>query len=107
MSLTVRFTERAKADVSRNAQWWAEHHSLEQAIKWKDAVWEQMLALYSMPKRHGLAAKNPKFSFDLRQKLIGLGPRPTYRALFVIRDSVVLVLAVLRCSQDSFTPEGL
>ena len=37
---------------------------------------------------------------ELRDKLVGLGSRPSYRAVFTIRDDTVHVLTVRRGSQE-------
>jgi len=38
MSFKITIAAEAHEDISRNAFWWAEQHSYEQAIRWKDAV---------------------------------------------------------------------
>lgn len=53
-----------------------------------------------MPESHGLSLENDDFSNEIRDRLIGIGSRPSYRAVFTIRDETVSVLAVLRTSQD-------
>ena len=81
MSFQLAIAAEAHEDISRNASWWAEHHSYEQAIRWKDAVYEQLETLRTYPERHPLASENPEFPLDIREKPIGLGSRPSYRAV--------------------------
>jgi plasmid stabilization system protein ParE len=107
MSFQVEITDGAHEDIARNALWWAEHHSYEQAVRWKDAIYEQITALSLTPDRHSLAAENPDFDFEIREKLVGMGPRRGYRAVFTIQHGVVYVLTVQRGSQDSLRPEDI
>ncbi len=108
MSFVVVYSEQAEADLFRNADWWARNHSLEQALEWERVVQEQVETLSEMPERHALAPENPKFPFfDIREKPVGLGNRPSYRAVYTIFESEVRVLAIRRASQDVFTPDNL
>ncbi len=104
MSFTVAIKQTAHDDIQRNTVWWAEHHSLDQAILWKDAIYEQIEALSEMPLRHALAPENDQFSYEIREKPIGLGNRPSYRAIFTIVENEVHVLSVRRVSQDEIRP---
>ncbi len=104
MSFIVRYTEQAESDLYRNANWWACNHSLEQALKWESTVRGQIQTLRDMPERHALAPENANFPIDIREKPIGLGSRPSYRAIYTIVASEVRVLAIRRASQDTFTP---
>ncbi len=103
MRYTVVVTPRAEEDIYRNAAWWAEHHSLEQAIEWQNAIYAQLKALKEMPERCPLAAENPNHQDELRQLLVGLGNQRSYRAIFTIVDREVHVLTVQRGAQDTAT----
>ena len=46
----------------KNAIWWATNRSAEEAMAWKDAIYEQLEQLQVMPERHGLAHENGEFS---------------------------------------------
>ena len=81
--------------------WWAEHHTYDQAIRWRDAIYKQLESLRDTPERHPFAAENSQFEYDLREKLIGLGNQRGYRALFTIREQTVYVLAIHRAAQDT------
>ena len=105
MSLTVRYTDQANADLFRNAHWWARNHSLDEALAWECAIEQQILTLHEMPERHGLAPENEDFPYEIRQKLVGSGPRPSYRAVFTIHENAVYVLTIRRGSQDALTPD--
>ena len=107
MSFVVAVAEQAHRDIHRNAMWWGKHHSLDQAITWVDTVYEQLEGLRSMPEMHGVATENANFPFELREKLVGTGPHPGYRAIFTIEKNTVHVLAIRRGSQDAIHPTDL
>lgn len=100
MIYRVRLTPLARRDIERNAAWWAHEHSVEQAERWFHAIHEQLRTLAQFPERHALSAENDEFSIEIRDKLIGLGSRPSYRAVFTIRDDAVHVLTVRRRAQE-------
>ncbi len=89
----------------RNAAWWAEHHSLDQAIEWQDAIYSQLDVLQQMPERCSLAAENINHRQVLHQLLVGLGNQRSYRAIFTIVGTEVHVLTVQRGTQDAATFE--
>lgn len=91
---------RAESDIEANAHWWAVNHSLEQAVHWFDVIHEQLKSLAQFPESYGVSAENDEFAYEIRDKLVGLGSRPSYRAVFTIRDNTVYVLTVRRSSRD-------
>jgi plasmid stabilization system protein ParE len=105
MSFVVNITDDALDDLRRNADWWAQHHSAQQAILWFETVAEQIYSLDQMPERHPLAVENHRFPIDIREKPVGLGSRPGYRAIYAIAESEVRVFRVLRAAQDELRPE--
>ena len=107
MTFALEIADGAHEDITRNAVWWAEHHSYDQAIRWREAVYEQLESLREMPERYSLAAESPKFPYDLRERLVGLGNQRSYRALFTIKDETVYVLAIHRATQDVVSPDDL
>lgn len=100
MSYRLIILPQAKADVLRNAEWWAHHHSSEQAARWLDTVQSQLETIVDFPESHSVSAENDDFPYEIRDKLLGLGSRPSYRAAFTIRDDTVFVLTVRRSAQD-------
>ncbi|MBI1346421.1 type II toxin-antitoxin system RelE/ParE family toxin [bacterium] len=107
MTFEVILLHQAEADIEANARWWALHHSVEQAAHWLDTIHHQLKSLEQFPESHGLAAENDEFPYEIRDKLLGLGSRPSYRALFTIRDNTVYILAVRRAAQDAVHPTDL
>ena len=95
-------SRRAFEDIYRNMTWWADHHSVSQAIEFEETVFQQLKTLSEMPEMHGYAYENDEFDFELRQMRVGLGRRPSYRAIFTIQNGEVVVLAVRRGAEDTF-----
>jgi plasmid stabilization system protein ParE len=102
MKFWLNITARARDDITRNAGWWAENHSLDEALRWYDTIYEQLDTILEFPESHALSAENDEFPHELRDKLVGIGARKTYRAIFTMVDSEIRVLAVRRTSQDAF-----
>ena len=98
---------QAREDVRRNAEWWAHHHSSEQAARWLDAVESQLETIVDFPESHSLSAESDDFPYEIREKLVGLGSRPGYRGVFTIKDDTVYVLAVRRGAQDTLRPNQI
>lgn len=98
---------RAVEDIEVNAHWWAVHHSVEQAERWFDAIHEQLKSLAFLPESNGLSSENSDFPYEIRDKLLGLGSRPSYRAVFTIRSKVVYVLTVRRGTQDRLNVDDI
>ena len=100
MTFKVIVYQQAHDAILRNATWWAINRSVREADAWKDAIYAQLHQLARMPKQHALARENDEFDFELRQQRLGIGKRPSYRALFRIEDSVVHVIDFLAMQQD-------
>ena len=105
MTFRVIILPQAHRDIDRNADWWADHHSVEQAVRWSDAVYDQIETLADFPESSALSAENDEFPYVIRDKLVGLGSRPGYRAVFTINDDMVYVLTVQRAAQDALRPD--
>ena len=104
MRYRLTILPQAKEDVQRNAEWWVHHHSSEQAARWLDAIQSQLESIVDFPESHSLSAENDDFPYEIRDRLMGLGARPSYRAVFTIKDGTVFVLTVRRSAQDVLRP---
>ena len=104
MSFTVTILPQARREIDGNAIWWAERHSVSGALRWSDTVYDQIETLADFPESNGLSAENDSFPFEIRDKLVGLGSRKSYRAVFTIRGDTVYVLTVRRAAQDVIRP---
>ena len=107
MSFRLTITSQARGDIDRNADWWAGHHSLEQALSWSDAVYDQLETLRDFAESHALSLENESFLFEIRDKLVGLGSRRRYRAVFTIRNDEVVVLMVRAAEESGITSDDV
>jgi plasmid stabilization system protein ParE len=107
MNYGLVLTARARADILRNAEWWAENHSTDQAIAWFDSIYKQLESLRMMPERFSLAPENGLVEAEIREMPLGVGSRPSYRAVFTIKPLEVHVLTVRRTSQDAVTTRDI
>jgi plasmid stabilization system protein ParE len=98
---------RVDGQLDRAYLWWARNRSPEQAGRWYRSISVRINALVSTAGRYALAPENDRFSYEIRQMLVGLGRRPTHRVLFTIRSDSVYVLAVRHVSQRLLKPEDL
>ena len=107
MTIRVIVLPQARGDINRNADWWAEHHSVEQALRWSDAIYDQIQTLADFPESNALSAENDDFPYEIRDKLLGLGSRPSYRGVFTIQGDTVFVLTVRRGAQFAVRPSDV
>jgi plasmid stabilization system protein ParE len=107
MTFHVRIAKLARRDIERNAEWWAQHHSREQAERWFHTVHEQVQTLDQFPESHALSVENDDLPFELRDRLVGLGSRRSYRAVFTIRGDTVFVLRVRPAAEQRLHPLDL
>lgn len=73
MKYHVVVEDIARDDIVRNAQWWSEHHSNEQAVLWYDMTVKSLDSLAINPERHALSPENSSFDFEIHELLFGLG----------------------------------
>ena len=104
MRYRVRILRRARSDIDRNADWWADHYSTEQALMWSDKVYDQIDTLSEFPESHSLSFENEDFPFEIRDMLVGLGSKRRYRAVFTIRENDVFVLTVRAAEEGHLRP---
>jgi len=81
-SYSINILPQADEDIIRNVRWWSQNRSMEQAIRWEEAVYNKIEQLTEFPLSHSLAAEDPDFEYELRAALFGLGSRNTHRILF-------------------------
>jgi len=103
MTIKLEITERACSDIERNAIWWAQNHSLDQAVSWQTAVYDQLEGILLMPESYPLISEAHSIGEPLRQKAVGLG-RGGYRAVFRITKEAVQVLTIRRGAEADLTP---
>jgi len=81
------------------------HHSKEQAARCLDTIQKQLELIVLFPESHPLSAECSNFPFEIRDRLLRNGSRPSHRAVFTIRNDAVIVLTVRRSSQNRNPPE--
>jgi hypothetical protein len=105
--MRVLVSARAALDIQRNAEWWAAHHSRLQAAEWFYCVYDQLEAIGSSPLSYGLSLENGLFPFEVRDALVGLGGRKSYRAIFGVHEDHLTVYRVLRAAEGSINADDL
>ena len=107
MTNRIVFTRRAARELEGAADWWAAHRSPSQAARWYAGFSEALASLSRNPERCPLASENGRFPYEIREMYYGLGSRPTHRAVFTIREDIVLVLTVRHAAQAELTEADL
>ncbi|HQZ67216.1 MAG TPA: hypothetical protein PLY87_19130 [Planctomycetaceae bacterium] len=98
---------RARIDIRRNAEWWGINHSRAKAEEWFYRVYDQLKAIGNAPLGYGLSVENDLFPFEVREALVGLGKRKSYRAIFSLQDVSITVYRVLRAAEGAISPDDL
>jgi plasmid stabilization system protein ParE len=99
----VILTERAGDELQAAHDWWRDHRSANQAIRWHAEFIAAMIDLERDPQRCALAGENDVFPYEIRQLNFGLGNRPTHRAIFTIRNRDIVILRVRHLAQAAIT----
>ncbi|MGD9648005.1 MAG: type II toxin-antitoxin system RelE/ParE family toxin [Pirellulales bacterium] len=105
MSLRVVLSARAKRELLAATQWWADNRSLEQAERWYAGFLKALQGLRDTAARHPLARESSRFSLELRQINYGVRRQPTHRAVYLVQESDVVVLAIRHLAQRDLTRE--
>lgn len=105
MKYEVIVHDTAMKDIVRNATWWIENHSQDQALIWYEAILKKVDSLHEMPESHAIIPENELFNFEIRHALFGLGSRPGYRIIFTVRGNQVHVLTV-KAAEERWLESG-
>jgi plasmid stabilization system protein ParE len=103
MKHEVRFTNEAEACV-RDIRDWLSQRSPSGALRWIDALESACHRIAERPTSFALAPEADEFSEPLRQALFKTRRGRNYRALFVVRESVVHVVSVRGAGQAPIDP---
>jgi plasmid stabilization system protein ParE len=106
-ALPVIVRPQAQAQLREAAEWWADHHSLEQAERWFDEIAVAIERIGDDPRRYPKINEPGGWGIEVREMLFGVGRRPTHRVLFTIRPEMVYVLSVRHVSQAPLGPDDL
>jgi plasmid stabilization system protein ParE len=107
MSFLVVITEQAEREIKSAYDWWAENRSKPQADRWYIDISKTIAELSENPDRHGKSRESDSFSYEIRDLLVGIGRRPTHRAVFTIRGNEVVVLTVRHTAQRDISPKDI
>ena len=107
MTHVVVLTDRAHAEMEAAYLWWAEHRSQTQAARWYNTFADAIESLATHPDRYPLSRENDRFPDEIRDLSFGIGRRRTHRAVFTIRQDMVLVLAVRHLAQQDLSPDDI
>ena len=99
MTFTVVFTDEASFQVLQIEEWIAER-SLRGAAAWQTALRLAIAKLAERGPAFSLAPESSEFTEPLLQLLFRTRRGLTYRALFVVRNDVVIVVSVRGFGQD-------
>ena len=105
--LPLEITEPAEQDIRSAYEWWHEHRSPEQALRWYNNIYKAIEALRSMALNCPRAPESDLHPSGLRQLLFGIGKRPTHRIVFTIEAGTVTILRVRHASQRDLEPDDL
>jgi plasmid stabilization system protein ParE len=106
MSYPIELTARAEADINRIYDQLS-RRSPEGAVRWYESFWDAVERLRVNPFTCALAFEHEEFEEELRHFLFGTRKGRTYRALFVVREDVVKIVAVRWPGERPMKPEDI
>lgn len=106
MDYEIVLSRQAERELNEAADWIAEQ-SANTAIadKWFNGFIDTLMSLNRMPQRCGFAREFRRFPCELRQVIYGRNR--TYRALFTIQKSRVVILTIRHSAQADVTPDDI
>jgi len=106
MKYPVDLSRRARRDVDEIYDWIASR-SPGGANRWQAALFRTLHGLETNPERKGLAPEAQEFDRPARQSFFKTAKGRIYRALFVIEENRVHILAIRGPGQPLLTAEEL
>ncbi len=106
MSFRVRLTDDARANLEERLNSLGER-SPEAALRLNEEFTKALFRLRDFPFSCGLAHENPRFAEELRHLLFGIHPKRRYRALFTVRGSEVVILAIRAPGERPVKPDEI
>lgn len=103
MTFTVRLTASAEANVRSIRDWIAERFR-DGAFRWLEAFNGAKVRLREDANQFALAAEADAFDEELREISFKTRRGNVYRALFVVRETTVHIVAVRGPGQDWLKP---
>lgn len=106
MTYKVVLTARAEAYLDRIYEQLAEGNP-KGAARWYESFWKSVERLNGLPFACALAYEHERFPEEVRNLLFGTRQGRTYRALFVVRGDVAIIVAVRRPGDRPMRPGDL
>jgi plasmid stabilization system protein ParE len=107
MNFKVIVMPQAERHIQEDFDWWAENRSPEQARRWYQACKRAINALSRNPRRRPRWREGLDLSYELREIYFGASRKVTHRAVFLIEEDTVVVLAVRHLAQQDLTLRDL
>jgi hypothetical protein len=107
VSYRVTILPRARLQLLSQAQWWSEHHSAEQALRWLAGFDAALASLDERADRCSLARESEALQSPIRELHYGVRGKVTHRAVFEIRDDEVIVHCVRHLAQRDLTSDDI
>jgi len=83
----------------RMAEWWADHRSADQALRWFEEIEATIESLGEQQAIHSAAPDLERFPFKVYQKLFGIGRHYTHRILYRIEEAEIVIIDVYHIGQ--------
>lgn len=100
MKYRLSIAAQVATQLERAADWYRQASGYSEiGDEWAAGFVAAIESLRTDPARHPLAREAPRLGVELRELHYGSGKRRTHRALFLIRDDVVDVLAIRHSAQ--------
>jgi len=107
MTYEVVLTDKAHEQLERAYRWWADHRSVDQANRWYNVFVSSLERLGQHPETCALSPENGVAPCEIRDLYFGVGRRPTHRAVFTVRETLVVVHAIRHLAQSDLTTEDI
>jgi plasmid stabilization system protein ParE len=101
MRFRIHVVRAAKRDIREIVEWWSEHRSAEQALRWYTAIVPAIETLADCADRCPASPETDLVATGLRQLHFGLGRKATHRIVFTIVGQEVRVLRIRHAAQQS------
>jgi plasmid stabilization system protein ParE len=107
MIYEIVLTLKAQEQLEATHDWWARHRSGEQAASWYNGFADAIVKLAENPQRWPRSTEARAFPYEIRELHFGLHDRPTHRAVFTIRERLIVVLAIRHLAQSAITADDV
>lgn|SRR5690606_9779346 len=108
MKYRLSIAAQVRGQLNQAAEWYRQTSGYTDiGDEWAAGFVDAIESLRTDPARHPLAKEAQKLGVELRELHYGSGKRRTHRALFLIREDVVDVLAIRHSAQRDVAADDL